>query len=220
MVAAFVQSLVDMQLTSRDTVGSRLRDRPSLLTDLRTVAAGATKTRSHLDEELRSLVVRYEVPLFGPLSITAAFVNHERSVPVRRYLPFEPSREYSALVIYARGEYPSWGEPGKMRSFLPSLFPRIFDTEMQVVVDLQRMDPQVVIDRGAVSYTDSLNEGSLLALAGSHPLRVMARAVFGVAATDLVIPLEAARSLLVREHNRELLRTGKIVIVVDAMPQN
>ena len=220
MAAAFVQSLVDLQVSSRETVGSRLRDQPSLLSDLRTLAGAAGKTRSHLDEELRSLVVRYQIPLYGPASITDVFVAHEHSVPVRIYLPFAPSEDYTALVIYAKGEYPSWGQPGVVRALVPSLFPRVFDTDMRIVADLARMDPTAVVAHGAVRYINTVDEGSLLALAGTNPLRIMARAVFGVSSTDLVIPVDAARALLVREQNRALLRNAEIVIVIDAPSPN
>ena len=220
MPAILVQSLVDLQLSSRETVGSRLQQQPALLAKLREVSSSAVKTRSHLDEDLHALVVRYTFPLFGDGSIIDVFVTRERSVPIRRYLPFAPSKDYTGVVIYAQGKYPSWGEPGVTRSVTPALFPRIYDTDMQLVVDLARMDPVAVVEWGSVGYADTTDEVGYVERVGSDPLRVMARAVFGIASTDVVIPTKTARSLLVREGNRELLRAGRIVLIVDAQSSN
>ena len=220
LAAVLVQSLVDLSLSSRETVGSRLRDRPSLLADFRVVAAGAVKTRSHLNEELTALVVRYTIPFFGDRSIMGILTSHERSTPVRKYLPFAPSRDYTGLLIHAQGEYPAWGEPGVSRSVVPCLFLRIYDGDMRLVIDAAGMDPSAVVKRGAVAYVNSTESVEALLRAGAEPLRVMARGVFGISPTDLIIPTETARALLSREHNRELLRTGSIVIVVDAPSSN
>jgi hypothetical protein len=214
--AILVQSLADFPLSSVETVGSRLRERPLVLGQLRELAAEAAKTRSHLDGELARLQVRYTIPLYGEGSILAVFVTHERSAPIRRFLAFAPSKDYTGLIIYARGEYSAWGEPGVARGVTPCLFPRVFDTDMQLVIDLERMDPAAVVAWGAVLYVNSLDAPEVSGRAGSDPLRVMARGVFGVNSTDLIIPRETARSLLCRQSTRELLRRGNIVVVLDA----
>ena len=46
------------------------------------------------------------------------------------------------------------------------------------------------------------------------PLRTVARGVFGINATDLLLPKEAVDRLLVREANREMLSQGRVLIVI------
>jgi hypothetical protein len=67
-------------------------------------------------------------------------------------------------------------------------------------------------------YAYSGEEGSLRAFrdrVGELPLLTKARGVFGRNATDLLLSAEVARQLLSRQHNRELLREGKILIILD-----
>jgi hypothetical protein len=54
----------------------------------------------------------------------------------------------------------------------------------------------------------------LTALVGAHPLRIIARGVFGVRPTDPIIDRGDALIILSSEANQGLLREGKVAIVL------
>jgi hypothetical protein len=54
----------------------------------------------------------------------------------------------------------------------------------------------------------------LIKRVGENPLRIMARGIFGAVPTDPVIDREDALIILSSEQNRQLLREGRIVIVL------
>ncbi len=79
------------------------------------------------------------------------------------------------------------------------------------------VSPEALARWGMAGYTDEM-EGSVATLrAGLDPLRIAARAVFGKNSADIVIPAEAARQILTVSANIDLLREGKIVVVLDSL---
>jgi hypothetical protein len=60
----------------------------------------------------------------------------------------------------------------------------------------------------------SLDE-ALVKRIGDNPLRIVARGLFGAVPTDPIIDRDDALLILSSEHNRQLLREGRIVIVLD-----
>jgi hypothetical protein len=65
-----------------------------------------------------------------------------------------------------------------------------------------------------VAYSETETHSDLLERIGAAPLRTVARGVFGINGTDLLLPGEAVDRLLVREANRELLSQGRVLIVI------
>ena len=159
----------------------------------------------------------YGFALFGEGGITGLFVQHRRAYPVRRVLGFAPTARFSGVVIYAKGSYPVFAaqREGALR---PALFPRLFDERMEVVIERARCDPDALRSRGLAAYTDSLDTGRFADRIGSFPLQILARGIYGAAGTDIIIPNRDAERLLGLPENRELLRQGRILIVVDSSP--
>jgi len=89
---------------------------------------------------------------------------------------------------------------------------------MDPVLSPQMCDPQALRRWGVAAYAYSSLEEALAPFedrVGPTPLRTRARGVFGRNATDLLLSTEAARQLLSRAHNRDLLRDGRILIILD-----
>jgi hypothetical protein len=55
----------------------------------------------------------------------------------------------------------------------------------------------------------------LAELVGNNPLRIIARAVYGIRPTDPVIDREDALLILSSEENLRLLREGRVAIMLD-----
>ena len=63
-------------------------------------------------------------------------------------------------------------------------------------------------------YDRSVDSIALLARVGAQPLRIAAVGFYGRSPTDIVIEEHDALRILASAHNRELLRTGRIAVVM------
>ena len=214
--ALYIEAVEGILVDSYETVGQRLQASDALFRGLSELAVrGGRKVSASFSEDMHRVLVQYRFPFKGPDGLIAPFIQHERPFPVPSILGFTPSRTFTGLVIYARGELPSHGKPGKERAN-PALLPRLFDEDMNPVLSPEMCDPKFLLRWGGVAaYAFSDEETLFKERIGELPLRTMARGVFGRNATDLLLPREAARQFLSREGNRTLLREARILIILD-----
>jgi hypothetical protein len=84
---------------------------------------------------------------------------------------------------------------------------------MTLVLDRLMCNPSDLAKWGMAAYVTRMDEGPLVSRIGLSPLRVAARAVFGINSTDVIISTDAVRQLLSLTENIALLQQGRIVIV-------
>jgi hypothetical protein len=214
--AVFLQSVVSLPVSSRETVGSRIKASPALLPGLKRLVGAAIKRRSHLAQENEDLRLRYAFPLRGEDGLMTLLEPPGQPSPFDRYLGFVPAAAYTGLVIYAQGVYPAWGRDGAEAALKPCLFPRIYDTDMNPVMDATQADRGKLETWGMVAYSNELDETPFLDRVGANPARTVARGVYGVGDTDIVISRDVARLLLGREENLKMLGEGRILVILDA----
>lgn len=214
--AVFLQSVVSLPLSSRETVGSRIKSAPTVLPLLKRLVGSAVKRRSHLAPEMEDLRLRFAFPLYGAGGLMTLFAPAGQPSPLERYLGFAPAAAYTGLVVYVQGSYPAWGREGARAALKPCMFPRIFDNDMNQVFDATQADRTRMSSWGLVAYSNDLDEVPYLGRIGANPLRIVARAVFGTGDSDIVISRDAARLLLSREENLRLLAEGRILVILDA----
>lgn len=124
------------------------------------------------------------------------------------------SRPYSGIIIDARGTLPVHGEFVDSR-VEPCLFPKIWDENMNLLYELNMVEPETVALSGLVTYSSSIDEQIYQERIGSDPLRITAREVFGIYRTDPVISRNEALKILSVPENVDLLRQGKVVLLLD-----
>ncbi len=219
MPSLFVEALMDIPIDSYYTVRDKLKDeyeRENLLPSLSRIASKGEKMGSYVSEDFRQLETSFVYPFYGADGILSSMVRHEQPMPIRHELGFHATRKFSGVVIYAKGEYPVWGAKANETSQVhEAFFPKIFDDNMNIVVRLEMCDPQMLKKWGIAAYTTSDTEIGFGPRVGSFPLETIALGVYGKNNTDIIISSEAAGELLSLAENRELLRQGKILIIVD-----
>ena len=173
-----------------------------------------------LTPDLSSIFAGYSVNLTG---LSAELIRHSR--PQTIFAPLIPgsTRNYTGIIIIADEQLPVHGRSTSAR-VTPCLFPKIWDSDMNLVFERNMIDPAVGRARGLVRYIsrDSIMRAApsamnddLTRLVGDNPLRIMARGVFGAVPTDPVIDKDDALLVLSSENNRRLLIEGRIAIVLD-----
>lgn len=225
--ALFIEAILDIPIDSFQTIGERIKGNEAFFRELNDLAlSGSRKQFAYLSQDMKQVHVRYEFPFFGDRGLITPFIEHSRPYPIKRVLGFVPSRSFTGLVIYAGsgkdnsnvGEagkgYPAYGKNVKER-IKPCFFPKLYDEDMNLILNPEMCEPEYLMKWGMVAYTDSVDEKAHLERIGVFPLRTMARGVFGKNSTDILIPNDIARKLLSREGNHELLKKGRILIIID-----
>jgi len=207
---AIVDALSDLRIDSRTTLAGRLQEDPSLYDGLMGLAQDVTREITRPDRTLTRLEVGYSLDLYP--RVPRLLFQNPRPLPFPRILGWVPSGRYTGVVIYAAEPLPLHGTELTTR-VEPALFPAIYDEEMADVLTRDQLEGEFVEQWGVAAYTDSLDLSPLVGRIGENPKRIIARRLFGIAPTDLVISSRDARELLANENNRRLLREGRIVIV-------
>jgi hypothetical protein len=210
----FMSAAVDIPFDSYRTIGERLKEDQQLFHRVESAAVDSvTKRYSRVRENLQEIQVQYRFPFYGEGGFVQPLITHGRPYPVERKLGFVPSRNFTGLVIYAGGELPAHGKDIRQK-VQPAIFPTLYDEDMNKILSVEMCDPDFLKRWGMVAYSETETHSDLLERIGAAPLRTVARGVFGINGTDLLLPGEAVDRLLVREANRELLSQGRVLIVI------
>jgi hypothetical protein len=156
------------------------------------------------------------------VKLSAALIRHTRPAEVMRTLNPVPAPAYTGIIIIASEELPVHGMKGAALP-LPCLFPKIWDSDMNLLYGRNMLDPRLAAERPMVRYASedqifrpgpSGLSTEITALVGPRPLRIFARSVFGIRPTDPVIDREDCLLIISSGENRRLLQEGKVVIVL------
>jgi len=214
----FCNALYELNLDSYRSVKEAVEQDGRLLAALLELGRTARPLNTYLNTTLDTLTARY-VFRFYP-DIIGVFARHTQPYDPIEILEYVPTMDYTGIVIYAKGEYPVHGEDPARKNpepFNPSLLPKLFTTEMEVVAEAAMMDPVYLSGWGTFGYTDSTDYLTHKERVGAAPLFTLARAVFGDNRTDLLIPVDAARKIFATPGNRELIRQGRILVICDTL---
>lgn len=180
-------------------------------------------------EELTEIINNgYSKPAVFTTDMKGINVNHQfelekvgslmvlHNTPYTSVLPIETvsSRPYTGIVIDARGILDVQGEFVESQAE-PCFFPKIWDETMDLIYERNMMDPELAKERGIVTYSWSEDESLYRDIVGLDPMHISARKVYGANRTDPVISRKDALRILSIPENLQLLREGKIVILLD-----
>jgi hypothetical protein len=204
-----------LRVDSSHVYGDLLSSDPELFSRVNEIAMGTRPSELFLTPDLTVLVARYAIPLFGARGISLPLLP-AIATPVRRWLGDVTTRKYTGLLIFAQGMLPEAGTQ-RMLAARPALFPRIWDEQMNLVLDKAMCSPQALARWGEVGYSQAIDDPALDLRVGALPLRLAARGVYGETGTDIVISTAGARQLLALPENIALLRECRIVIVYETL---
>lgn len=212
-----LERLSRVRVDSRMTIGQYIEDDPTIATELFRRADRADRGVPYASPDLLRLLRRYTVRVFP--DVAEIFIRHETPFPMEEVVRWVPTRHYTGLVIYAGDPLPIRGEETRdgaplIAEIEPALFPEIFDTDFRPVLRQDMLHPDWVRRWGIVAYTESSDETLWVERVGNNPMRIMAEQIFGVHPSDIIISARDADRLLASSHNREILRQGRIVVIV------
>jgi hypothetical protein len=208
-------ALGELTVDSFFTFPQLLNEKPELINILDELASQAILTGSQLSLDQKTLIMDFEVSLFPGL--TTPFLSPGALSP-GSLVSWEPSAEFTGIVIYAGDFLPVHGERDaqgrvRMAQVKPCLCPKIMDENLNLLFSPELMDPRSLAEGGAAGYTHSTETPDSNSRVGNYPFFTTALGLFGKNATDLILPQADVRRLLSRPENRELLRRGRVIII-------
>ena len=213
--------LLSVRYDSNSTLGDLLGRGEIGIRDLDNLSLEAEKTPPSLSRDLTRMIGFYSLSL----EKISAFLNPVRRVvsePARPLIPVQTA-DYTGIVIVADSELPVHGRITQALAE-PCLFPKIWDTNMNLVYERNMFETgrdgnSLMVRYAAIESifhpTPSGLQGELADLLGPRPLRILARGIFGISPTDLIIDRDDALRILSTDNNRRLLREGRVLLVLD-----
>jgi hypothetical protein len=211
--------ILSLPVDSSSTLGDLVSRGEFSLSRADAITAAARSVPPALSPDLAALSANYVVNL---VRLSVALIRHRQAGEIPRALLPVPSAAHTGIVIVAYEELPLYGRHSSAL-LEPCVFPKIWDSEMNLIYERNLMDPVLAAERPLVRYVspESIFQPSpsgldpaLAELVGENPLRIIARGVFGVWPTDPVIDREDALLIISSEENRRLLREGRVAIVL------
>lgn len=138
---------------------------------------------------------------------------------IYEYTPEKPiesvySSVYTGIVIDARGEYTVHGEYVKSQVY-PCFFPKIWDDKMNAIYEKNMAKAEMIKKEGFAGFHYTDNTADYENRVGADPLYIRATQVYGRNRTDPVIKHSDALKILTVPENVELLKQGKVIILLD-----
>ncbi len=203
-------------IDSHTTVKSFLHDSPSSAEKIYGLADKARLEYSLFSKDMRSVNIRYTLKLYP--DIAGIFFSHKEHRSIDKLLYFVPSADFSGIVIYVENPAVLFGK-GRKGSFSPSLFPKIYDEKMNLIMDKTNVDPESILKWGVTGYRNDFDLTKETSRIGYNPVKITARGLFGINNTDIIIPDREASKILSKDHNIDLIYKGRILIIYPGEPE-
>lgn len=147
-------------------------------------------------------------------NLSAVLVRHQYPYTAQEPLDSVPSRAYTGIIIDARGTVPVHGEYIESEVY-PCFFPQIWDDNMNLIYERNMIDRNIASSRGIVRYDYSDDDRRYEDVTGTDPLYIKAYKVYGRNRTDPILHRRDALKILTVPENLELLKSGKVTILLD-----
>ena len=212
--------LLDLQVDSSSTVADLLARGELNYSAVESFTLTANSTAPSLSSDMRNITASHYIALSN---ISSSLLRHNRPSPVTRTLSPVSTAQYTGIIIIAAESLPVHGMRGVALP-VPCMFPKIWDSEMNLIYDQSMFDYQRSALRSMVHYSSLPNiftnspsglSDELKVIVGERPLRIFARGVFGIMPTDLIIDRNDALLIISSEENRRLLSQGRVVFILD-----
>ncbi|MCL1993214.1 MAG: polymerase [Spirochaetes bacterium] len=208
--------ILSLQVDSSTTVADLVLRGLLSLSDVEEIVLSATRVPPSLSPNLMNMLAFHTISLD---TISAALLRHTLPLEPMRTLQGVAAPNFTGIIIIATDSLPMHGMIGSAQP-VPSLFPRIWDTDMNLIFERNMLNigvPAMVRYAPSESIFRDTPSGlspELAELVGDWPLRIIARGVFGTSPTDIIIDQGDALQIISTDNNRRLLAQGRVAIIL------
>ncbi|QEN03944.1 hypothetical protein EW093_04255 [Thiospirochaeta perfilievii] len=206
----FFKNILDVQINSLEDVSTIINRDPSIYYKLDELVEKVEPYQKNLTTNLEYLESIYLLPLYP--DFVSVFYNQSQFVKIPKKLDHIDYGQFTGLIIYVPPTLPLYGKNSD-GSLKKVLFPRIFDEDMNLILDYTKVDPEYMKKWGMVIYGESFNEELYQSRIGITPLRIIARGLFGKSNSDIIISKEEANKLIGTDGNLKIITQSRILIL-------
>lgn len=206
----FFNNILDIPIDSRNKLSDIINSNPDTYYRLDLLGESLEVKDSVLSTNLEYLQADYSFNIYP--DFVSVFYGHSQHNKLRKKLDHLDYGDFTGLIIYIPPNIPLYKKE-KTGNITKVLFPKIYDEEMNLVMDLSVVEPDYMKKWGMVLYGDSFDESLYQYRIGITPLRIIAKGLFGANNSDMIISNEAANKLIGSEKNLNIISQGRILIV-------
>lgn len=190
---------------------------PPFINPLNTISPMLEMKEAIFSQDFKHYKINYTLKLY-PSLINLWLTNYKQKELPKTLKSF-PNRDYSGLIIYAKGLLPLHGltEKGHLE---PAIFPKIYDENLNLILSKDNVSSDFLKKWGVVQYEEKIKEFYNNERIGREAYAALALSLFGSNKTDVIIPNKAVEIFLSTQHNRRMLQEGRIMIVTDLPGKN
>lgn len=203
--------LLTLCVDSSKTLGDYILERKLSLSQIIEIVESGNKTLGYFENKTSLFKMDHKLLLN---QIGSLFVKHQSPYTRQKSIEVISSRPYTGIIIDARGKLPVHGEFVEDVAE-PCLFPRVWNSNMEIVYERNMMESAGVRTESVCGYDWRDDEKLYKDRVGSDPIHITAKQIFGRNRTDLVISDEDALRIFSEPKNAELLKKGKIVLLLN-----
>ena len=203
--------LLTLRVDSSHSFGDYILEHIVSLEDVMKIVGSGEKSLGYFDNESFLFKTKKNLNLND---ISSLFVRHNEPYSRRKSIDTISSRAYTGIIIDARGRLPVHGEFVEER-VNPCFFPKIWNEKMEVIYERGMMESALEKEIGECAYDWSGDINRYKDRIGSDPIHISAQKVYGRNRTDLIISDDDTLRIFSVPQNAELLKKGKIVILLD-----
>lgn len=207
----FIETVLPLLVDREHRIEDLLHLRPELRGKLIELARNADLHQQRFSTDFHQWKCEAELSLYPELA--SILLEHKEAQPPRRQLSLSPVSDYTGILIYLEKQLPVHGLHLRTEAE-QALFPRILNERMEEIITVSMIDPKRVAQQGMLSYYREEDADLAEGRAGPLPLRIAAGELFGTHPCDIVIPDDAAAQILASEHNIDLIRRGRIAVIL------
>lgn len=204
--------ITSLSWDDRGTIGDLIGRDPAVRTSVEELARSLKREWSRLSEKRDAVEAAYTLDLaevFGYLS-PAPFPGKTAKIPIA-WTPV-PEDDWSGIIIYAPSNLPVRGT-GLKASPVPALGARILTDTLEILAD------PAVRSGTLLSYRIRGEKDDTETLVGQRPYKTMARGLYGDFPCDIILSADDSRRIMASESGRDALASGRIVILLDTIPE-
>ena len=203
--------LLTLYIDSSRTLGDYILERKISLQQITDIIESGNKTLGYFENKSFLFKMDHKLKLN---QVGSLFIRHQSPYAPRKSIDTISSRVYTGIIIDARGKLPVHGEFVEGQAN-PCLFPRVWNEKMEVVYERNMMENAAAKEQSVCGYDWSDDESRYRARVGADPIHITAKQIFGHNRTDLVISDDDALRIFSIPENAALLKSGKIVLLLD-----
>lgn len=206
----FFKNILDIPINSLNNVSEIINENPEIYYRLDALGEGLEPKDSILSTNLGYLESIYSFPIYP--DFLSVFYNQSQHYKLLKKLDHLDYGNFTGLIIYIPVELPEYQKQidGKLTRVL---FPKIYDEDMNLVMDYTMVEPEYMEKWGMVIYGESYNEHNYQERIGITPLRTIAKGLFGKNSCDIIISKKEADKLIGATDNLKIISQARVLII-------